>query len=110
MMRNFDDNVLLRLRRLYSRDEAVKFISDRLMNAEIEIGVLKSELSEALENCEKVREDKNKLELAKESIRMQNARGRAKIKEQTKMLIFWRDRYLSLKAKTEKNELDKRCQ
>lgn len=42
----YEDNVLLRLKRQYSKDESLSFILDRLKKAEMEIGYLKSEIAE----------------------------------------------------------------
>ena len=41
-----EHNVLLKLRRAYSKDETVAFLSKQLTEAEIEIGKLKSDLAE----------------------------------------------------------------
>lgn len=46
MGQTFEDGVLLRIRRQYSHDEAVGFISQRLSEKEVELGVLKSEVAE----------------------------------------------------------------
>lgn len=66
----FEDGVLLRIRRQYSHDEAVGFISQRLSEKEVEIGVLKSEIAELkfLLKRQKKTEKRRVKELTKEKV------------------------------------------
>jgi len=130
-MKKFDQNILLRLRREYSKDEAFKFVSDQLARAQTEIGYLKSELSELrdvkhendrlikamkgydylkpkLDNLEELQAeiDGLKKELAdreayikeyKNNARRVNKNKLIEMAEQSKMAIFWREKYLKLK-------------
>lgn len=49
---NFEDGILLRIRRKYSEDEEMQFVLDRLKRAERECGILKSELAECRDTME----------------------------------------------------------
>lgn len=66
----FEDGVLLRIRRQYSHDEAVGFISQKLSEKEVEIGVLKSEIAELkfLLKRQKKTEKRRVKELTKEKV------------------------------------------
>jgi len=130
-MKKFDQNILLRLRRKYSKDEAFKFVSDQLSKAQMEIGYLKSELAELehvrhdnkqlknqikgheymLSKLDRVKEMESEISRIKQELEdkeayikeyKNNARRVNKNKliemaEQSKMAIFWRDKYLNLK-------------
>ena len=52
-MENYIDNVVLKLKRTYSKDELVSHLTKKLSEAEIEIGILKSEKEEAEFNLKK---------------------------------------------------------
>ena len=52
----FEDTVLLSLRRQYSKDEAVAVISDALKKAQMENGMLKSEISELTDQVNLLKE------------------------------------------------------
>jgi hypothetical protein len=63
-MSNYIDNVLIKLRREYSKDELVNALSKRLSEAEIENGKLKSyidELESKIESRTKLKKEVERL-------------------------------------------------
>lgn len=42
----FEDNILLKIKRDFTQDEAVKFLQQTISDLKVEIGILKSELAE----------------------------------------------------------------
>lgn len=73
---NFEDRVLLRLRRQYSQDEAVALISAKLSEKEIEVGMLKSEIEELkflLEKSKSLLDQTAKIEELKKQIKSHKA-------------------------------------
>lgn len=108
----FDREVLLSLKRRYSKDETVALLNKRLAEVEFENGILKSELAEL----------KHELHSAKESVIIEGTKTKKmwlkddlivqyeyqlkaankKVKEYQKKLNEWRDRCFNLTAKYEK--------
>lgn len=112
----FEDGILLRIKRDLTNDEKVKFVLKKLEEAQKEIGFLKSELYEAQDNereairlKEEMRLEKiqlaRKLENTKRDYKTLKAslpKPPKRIHEHTRMMIYWRDRYFSLKARVER--------
>jgi cell shape-determining protein MreC len=63
-MSNYVDNVLIKLRRKYSKDEIVTYLFNKVSNLEIENGKLKSYIDELEHN------EESKTKLKKEVIRL----------------------------------------
>jgi hypothetical protein len=94
---NYKDTVLLRLRRIYSKEESVKFALDELQKARIEIGMLKSEIAELQDENEAL---EKKIETVKNDhafMGKANQKKMMKLAEEAKEVAFWREKYLSLK-------------
>jgi len=104
----FEDGVLLRIRRQYSHDEAVGFISQKLSEKEVEIGVLKSEIAELkfLLKRQKKTEKRRVKELTKEKVdllKQEIERLKLLVGENTERLNLeaWRKRAFELEQKLE---------
>lgn len=120
-MADFESNVLLHLRRTYTENEAIQLYAKKLSEAEFEIGVLKSELSELRDlllntqaDCTALKaENSEALELVKKwkgeaavDLRVKEANDRARhaidrAKDATEKYRTWRDKALHLIAKYE---------
>lgn len=108
----FEDNILLRLRRQYSKDEAVAFLSAKLKERDFRIGELTSEVEELKHLFSK--EQKKKQQVKEIHIEPQTKKQwrrddackeftkeietqKAKIIQLNNDVKFWRDKYFTLK-------------
>ena len=64
----FDDTVVLRIRRQYSKDEAVGFLLEELKKSKFETGELKSQLAEAEDTAKVVIAENEKLLVQNEKL------------------------------------------
>ncbi len=104
------NDVLLKLRRVYSKDEAFKFMDEELKKAKYENGLLKAENAEISFELKKARKILNaaKASLTKDDLkearfvelRKQLKSKCDKIKRLTGDVNLWRSKYLNLIAKT----------
>ncbi len=104
------NDVLLKLRRAYSKDEAFRFMDEELKKAMYENGLLKSENAEISFELKKTRKILNsaKSSLTKDDLkearfvelRKQLKSKCDKIKRLTSDVNLWRSKYLNLIAKT----------
>jgi uncharacterized protein YoxC len=101
---SFDDNILLRLRRRYRKDEAFDYVSQELKKAHIEIGVLKSEKQELEDRLCKMSQEtqSQKKVIQKLSQKLNDPDVQRQLQKLNKSLSEWRNLALSLKAKYEK--------
>lgn len=102
---SFDETILLKIKREFTTNEAVQQLLKLLSERETEIGVLKSELSEAIDKAEKLRTESKmtKKEWLKDEVIAQIEHLRKT--EQKKLVLYkksledWRYKYFNLLAK-----------
>lgn len=101
--------ILLKIKREFTQDEAVKELLKRLSQAETEIGYLKSELAEAefrLREKEEGQVKTKKTWLKDELIKDMNDQMKIleeKANKASKDQKYWQDRYFSLLAQNQVN-------
>jgi hypothetical protein len=67
---DFFDNVILRLRREYSKDEVVIILSKQISEKDVEIGKLKSYIDELKYNIQESKKEKNIIANRKSNIKL----------------------------------------
>lgn len=96
----FEDTILLKIKRDFTESEAVAQVLKLLQEAELEIGILKSELAE--EKYKATQEKRTKKEWLKDeliaSFQKSASHDRMLYKDAMKSLSEWRNKYLSLIA------------
>lgn len=95
---SYKGTVLLKLRRIYSKDEAVRFALDELQKARIEIGMLKSEIAELEDNNKELVKKIESLKHDNAFMGKSNQKKMLNLAEQAKEAAFWREKYLQLKS------------
>lgn len=100
MKKDYFDNVVLKLKRRYGKDELVSHLIKKLKEAEIEIGKLKSEihhLEHELNISQEQREVKRiaKIEMKKNELYQKSKSKIKKQEEEIKELRKFRDRLIS---------------
>lgn len=96
---SFEDNIILRIRRQYSKDESMNFVLDSLTKAKLEIGMLKSELAEERDINRELRSQLEQKRVKDNDVKKSVKKKIEEMAEQSRLTIFWRDKYLELKNK-----------
>jgi ATP-dependent helicase/DNAse subunit B len=108
-----DLKILLKLQRKYTKHEIVAYQAQEIKNLQIEIGILKStisELEDSIESKEEIKLSKTKgwadnlesdriTELLHQVRSLQKALEFEKKSDYKKEMIVWRDKFISLSAK-----------
>lgn len=94
---DYEEKILLKLRREYSKDEAVSLAMQKLSEVRIEVGILRSENAELQDKLNSAMVELKTLREYK-ATQKQARRGQAlKFAEMKRDLDMWRDKYLTLK-------------
>lgn len=119
---NYFDRLLLHLQRQYSKNETVNLQKQKIQELEqllsesnFKIGEFKSEVSELECKIKKLDNHLNEQILNNQNIRKSQSNfdkqlnkrlsdQKSKVKKHQKDVIFWQDKYYSIKAKQENNE------
>ena len=102
----FEDHILLKIKREYSKDESFALVLKKLSEAQIENGILKSELSELKDKMKKPAKTKKQWleeDLFTELKEKLNKHQKRETKLQ-KEVNEWRDNYFALLRKPEIND------
>lgn len=101
-----DEFILLKIKREFTTNEAVQSLLKIISALEMEIGVLKSEVSEARDKAERIRQERTltKRQWMEEEIFLHLSQElkiqTRKNTEHSKSAADWRNKYFSLLAKT----------
>lgn len=102
----FEDQILLKIKRKYSKDESFALVLKKLSEAQIENGILKSELSELKEEVTKMRNShkqegmRTRKVWLKDDLFAELKTTLARLEQKEKILQTqaneWRDKYFAL--------------
>lgn len=110
-MSDYIDNVVLKLKRKYSKDELVASLNKKLSDAETEVGILKSERDEAIYNLNKVLKLDNEVKSRVGQLKIyQNMKSEVKtLREKCRKLELEKDKLFQkvVQLNVEKNQNEK---
>lgn len=105
---NQDETILLKIKRQFTENEAVNTLLKMLHDSEVEVGILKSELAEAVDKAERIRQERTltkKQWMQEEVFKLmheEHERLQRTIKKQGDTNKVWMNKYFSLLASTQK--------
>lgn len=101
------DAILLKIKRQFTNDEAVQSLLKMLSNSELEVGIMKSELAEAVDKAERIRQERTltkKQWMQEEMFEFMNQefeRMKKAVKKHSDERKVWMNKYFSLLASTQ---------
>lgn len=108
-----DETILLKIKRQFTTEEAVQSLLKMIHDKDMEIGFLKSDLSEAVDKAEKIRQERTmtKKQWMQEEVFIQMKQDHDRMvktmRQQGEDKKMWMNKYFSLLAKTSNNEEQK---